>query len=80
MQGHVQSVRVDTIVGPHEIGVMMAIFLFGLVTIQAFTYFQNYPEDSRGTKILVRVLFDVDDTYHTYQGDVGGLHLVCKMD
>ncbi|KAF9458716.1 hypothetical protein BDZ94DRAFT_1313044 [Collybia nuda] len=44
---------IDSILGPHVVGVMMAIFLFGLVTIQAFTYFQNYPEDSRGTKALV---------------------------
>lgn len=46
----------DSILGPHVIGVMVAIFLFGLVTIQAFTYYKNYPKDSRWIKLLVRPL------------------------
>ncbi|KAG5642297.1 hypothetical protein DXG03_003041 [Asterophora parasitica] len=48
---------IEGILGPHEVGVMFAIFLFGLVTIQAFTYFREYPGDHRVVKILVSVVW-----------------------
>lgn len=48
---------IEGIVGPHEVGVMFAIFLFGLVTIQAFIYFRKYPEDPRGIKVMVVVIW-----------------------
>ncbi|KAF5375369.1 hypothetical protein D9615_007925 [Tricholomella constricta] len=48
---------IEGILGPHEVGVMFAIFLFGLVTIQAFTYFQKYPEDPRAIKTLVTTIW-----------------------
>jgi hypothetical protein len=44
---------VEGILGPHEVGVMFAIFLFGLVTIQTFTYYQKYSRDAIGLKALV---------------------------
>lgn len=48
-----QARYIDGVLGPHEVGVMVAIFLFGLVTIQTFTYFRKYPEDPRSVKVLV---------------------------
>ncbi|RDB17608.1 hypothetical protein Hypma_001100 [Hypsizygus marmoreus] len=48
-----QAQYIEGFLGPHEVGVMMAIFLFGLVTIQTFNYFRKYPEDQRGIKVLV---------------------------
>ncbi|KAF8064284.1 hypothetical protein FPV67DRAFT_1451491 [Lyophyllum atratum] len=47
---------IEGTLGPHEVGVMVAIFLFGLVTIQAFIYFRQYPDDPRGVKLLVTVV------------------------
>lgn len=51
----VQAHYIEGILGPHEVGVMTAIFLFGLVTIQTFHYFLKYAEeDPKRIKVLVR--------------------------
>lgn len=42
------------LVGPFEVGVMVAIFIFGLATVQVVTYFKKFPNDAKSTKVLVR--------------------------
>ena len=51
MHGQIQNIK--GILGPHEVGVMIAIFC--LVTIQTFTYYQTYSDDSMGIKAQVLV-------------------------
>jgi len=51
--GEVTVPNIDAILGPHEVGVMVAIFLFGLVTIQTFSYYRKYPDDHKALKALV---------------------------
>lgn len=43
----------DSTVGAIEIGALISIFLFGLVTVQTYTYVQRYPKDSLMLKLLV---------------------------
>ncbi|KAG6870330.1 hypothetical protein C0995_013723, partial [Termitomyces sp. Mi166 len=35
----------DPTIGAFEIGVMVSIFLFGLVTVQVFTYYKKFSSD-----------------------------------
>jgi hypothetical protein len=51
-----QKLDIEGIIGPHEVGVLFSVFLFGLVTIQTFTYYQKYSRDIAGIKALVRNL------------------------
>jgi hypothetical protein len=39
--------------GALEIGSWFAVFLFGVVTLQAFIYFERYPDDRLVFKALV---------------------------
>ncbi|GLB44551.1 hypothetical protein LshimejAT787_1701780 [Lyophyllum shimeji] len=57
MDADAQARYIEGIIGPQEVGVMFAIFLLGLVTIQAFTYFRTYPNDPKGIKLLVAVVW-----------------------
>jgi len=43
----------DGTLGAIEIGVVLATFLFGMLTLQVFRYFRAYPEDSVLLKALV---------------------------
>lgn len=43
----------QTTVGALEIGVLLAIFLFGVLTVQVYIYFDWYPRDPVGFKFLV---------------------------
>jgi hypothetical protein len=57
--GPVMQVQIQNIegnLGPQEAGVLVAIFLFGMVTLQAFTYYQKYSHDAAGVKALVRII------------------------
>lgn len=40
--------------GALEIGVAVAIFLFGVVTVQTYTYFRRFQDDRLYFKALVR--------------------------
>ncbi|KAF5350543.1 hypothetical protein D9756_008728 [Leucocoprinus leucothites] len=42
------------------IGVLLATFFQGVLTIQAYQYYQDFPEDPRATKIFVAVLWILD--------------------
>jgi hypothetical protein len=45
------------ILGPIELGVFLSCFLFGVVTVQVFIYFTNFPQDRRVLKALVILIF-----------------------
>ena len=75
-----QNLIIEGVLGPHEVGVMFAIFLFGLVTIQTFSYYQNYPRDAMGIKVMVR-----NGWYHLHRltdhstRRLGWVSLVCIL-
>lgn len=50
----VRRVNLHDTLGALEIGAFIAIYLFGVVTTQADTYFRSYPEDKLVFKALVR--------------------------
>lgn len=43
--------------GALEIGTFIALFLFGVITLQVFTYFHKFPHDPATFKALVCVIF-----------------------
>ncbi|KIJ26395.1 hypothetical protein M422DRAFT_272555 [Sphaerobolus stellatus SS14] len=50
----------DNTYGASYIGVLIATFLQGILTLQVFTYFENFPKDSWKLKLLVAGLWIVD--------------------
>jgi hypothetical protein len=46
------SFGVNDILGAFEVGVLLSLFLFGVICAQTYTYFDTYPDD-RYLKILV---------------------------
>lgn len=44
-------------VGALEIGVMVALFLFGLVSVQTASYYRKYPNDVWQTRTLVAIIW-----------------------
>jgi hypothetical protein len=40
-------------IGAVEIGVLISVLFHGVVSIQAYHYFANFPNDSRGLKPVV---------------------------
>ncbi|KJA14220.1 hypothetical protein HYPSUDRAFT_49351 [Hypholoma sublateritium FD-334 SS-4] len=46
--------------GALEIGVSVAIFLFGVVTVQTYTYFRRFPDDRLYFKALVGTLWTLE--------------------
>lgn len=49
------SIDLGTTIGALEIGVLVALFLSGVVTVQVWFYFRRYRRDPRGLKVLVRM-------------------------
>jgi len=49
------SQSIDLVLGPMQVGYSIATFLFGLATVQAYLYFQDFSEDPLGYRILVGV-------------------------
>ncbi|KAJ7200537.1 hypothetical protein GGX14DRAFT_571944 [Mycena pura] len=47
----------DGTLGAVQIGFIVSTFLFGIVTLQTFNYYWNYPQDSVGLKLLVGVIW-----------------------
>lgn len=47
------EVDLNNTIGAIEIGSLFGVFLFGIVTLQTFNYYDNYKEDGWGNKILV---------------------------
>ncbi|KAJ7112535.1 hypothetical protein C8R44DRAFT_882302 [Mycena epipterygia] len=57
----VQSLApLTTTVGALEIGVLFAIFCFGVLTVQVYLYFSAYPSDPCGFKLLVALVWLLD--------------------
>ncbi|KAJ7146849.1 hypothetical protein C8R44DRAFT_864567 [Mycena epipterygia] len=48
------SPALDGSLGALEIGIVVGTFLFGILTLQTFNYYRQFPEDSRTLKITVR--------------------------
>ena len=44
----------DGTLGATLVGAVMATFLFGIASLQAFNYYRSFPEDTKRLKILVR--------------------------
>ncbi|KAF5361755.1 hypothetical protein D9756_002579 [Leucocoprinus leucothites] len=42
------------------IGVLFATFFQGVLTVQVYQYYQDFPEDPRATRILVAILWTLD--------------------
>ena len=59
------EVDLNNTIGAIEIGSLFGVFLFGIVTLQTFNYYDNYKEDGWGNKTLVcqlkYLLFDIAD-------------------
>ena len=47
-------VDVQSTIGAVEIGVFIALFLFGIVTAQCSVYYQRFPQDPFRIKTIVR--------------------------
>ncbi|KAG6911428.1 hypothetical protein DXG01_016525 [Tephrocybe rancida] len=47
----------DSTLGAYEIGVMISIFLFGLLTVQTFTYYKKFPNDAWYLRTFVGVIW-----------------------
>ncbi|KAJ7818642.1 hypothetical protein B0H13DRAFT_2378823 [Mycena leptocephala] len=52
--GSVPSIDIASTYGALLIGVYFAIFFQGILTVQAYIYYDSFPDDSRGMKALVR--------------------------
>ncbi|KAG6848259.1 hypothetical protein H0H93_001811, partial [Arthromyces matolae] len=50
--------------GAYEIGVLISMFLFGLVTVQTFTYYRKFPKDPWYLKLYVLALW-LTEVAHT---------------
>ena len=50
----IASGGVDDTLGALQIGAILAVYLFGIITLQAYTYFRHFPEDKTIFKALVR--------------------------
>ncbi|KAJ3804622.1 hypothetical protein F5876DRAFT_70477 [Lentinula aff. lateritia] len=51
------QVNVNPTIGALEIGVIISSFLLGVVTIQTYIYFRQFPKDPKTTKVLVGVIW-----------------------
>jgi hypothetical protein len=56
-EAEIDNFNPEILLGPHAVGVMFAIFLFGLVTDQTFSYYRKYSDDRMGLKALVRTIY-----------------------
>ncbi|KIM39529.1 hypothetical protein M413DRAFT_447015 [Hebeloma cylindrosporum] len=57
MSSGVFSVDLSTTIGALQIGSLFAIFLFGIVTLQAYLYYDAFPEDRWTYKTLVAAVW-----------------------
>ncbi|KAJ7174876.1 hypothetical protein C8R46DRAFT_1081953 [Mycena filopes] len=72
----------DSSLGAVVIGCMVSLFLLGVLTVQVFSYFRNFADDSRKLKLMITVIWVTEvihgaligaSTYEktvTYFGDV----------
>ncbi|KIM37524.1 hypothetical protein M413DRAFT_448339 [Hebeloma cylindrosporum] len=57
MSSGVFNVALDSTIGALQIGSSFAIFLFGIVSLQAYLYYDAFPEDSWKYKVLVAAVW-----------------------
>ncbi|KIM37556.1 hypothetical protein M413DRAFT_76900 [Hebeloma cylindrosporum] len=57
MSSGVFNVDLGTTIGALQIGSLFAIFLFGIVTLQAYSYYDAFPKDRWTYKTLVAVVW-----------------------
>ncbi|KAJ6494285.1 hypothetical protein C8R45DRAFT_1212334 [Mycena sanguinolenta] len=50
----------STTVGALELGVLVAIFLSGVLTVQLYIYFDRYPKDPTNFKVMVALVWILD--------------------
>ena len=55
MSSGIFSVDLGTTIGALQIGSLFAIFLFGIVTLQAYLYYDAFPKDRWTYKSLVKI-------------------------
>jgi hypothetical protein len=60
MAPSLQQPTLDNTVGAVFIGIAVASFIFGVTTLQAYTYYHRYPNDSLLHKLSVAVLWTLD--------------------
>ncbi|KAJ7884691.1 hypothetical protein B0H13DRAFT_2343602 [Mycena leptocephala] len=58
--GSVPSIDIASTYGALLIGVYFAIFFQGILTVQAYIYYDSFPDDSRGMKALVALVWLFD--------------------
>ncbi|KAF7349889.1 ANK-REP-REGION domain-containing protein [Mycena venus] len=56
----VPSIDIGSTYGALLIGVYFAIFFQGILTVQAYIYYDSFPDDSRGMKVLVAIVWLFD--------------------
>lgn len=54
------TIEIPSTYGVLLIGVLFATFFQGILTVQVYGYYQDFPEDPRATKTLVAVLWILD--------------------
>ncbi|KII83933.1 hypothetical protein PLICRDRAFT_179967 [Plicaturopsis crispa FD-325 SS-3] len=50
----------DASLGALEIGILISIFLFGMVTVQTYIYYRNFAEDPRWMKVMVASIWALE--------------------
>ncbi|KAJ7114834.1 hypothetical protein C8R44DRAFT_984212 [Mycena epipterygia] len=54
------SPALDGSLGALEIGTVVGTFFFGILTLQTFNYFRQFPEDSKTLKTVVAVIWSLE--------------------
>ncbi|KAJ6595807.1 hypothetical protein DFH09DRAFT_1305586 [Mycena vulgaris] len=54
---NIPSLDLNGSLGAIEIGVVLGVFLFGIVTLQTFNYYRDFPKDSRLLKASVGLVW-----------------------
>ncbi|KAJ7107939.1 hypothetical protein C8R44DRAFT_885323 [Mycena epipterygia] len=58
--GSTISFNLDTTIGALEVGILVALFLSGMVTVQVWTYFHRYRHDPWGLKFVVGLCWSLE--------------------
>lgn len=82
MSSGIFSVDLGTTIGALQIGSLFAIFLFGIVTLQAYLYYDAFPEDRWTYKSLVSIYVLTRKHYihHFFRSLLCGMFTFLKED
>ncbi|KAG6833997.1 hypothetical protein H0H93_012693, partial [Arthromyces matolae] len=76
---------IASIAGPQIISIMLNWFLYGILVIQTYIYYQCFPDDHLRIKVLVYGVFTLDtiqsvcataDSFHWFGKGYGNLHML----